>query len=491
MASVESIADIGVKLHVLKGKTDIAPIKDAGKELDILAQRQRTASFAAMNFNRIVQDSPYFLTSFNMGLMSVANNIAPFTESLAAAKKEGIGMLSMLKGMFTGIGGWLTVINLAVAGVQMLTMWMANNKRETKNATEEQDAYLTKLKEVAQFRNTGGVSFTRAQVETALYRATKERATLEGAIRLEQTSDIQYLLKMDELYEQTNGKRGRAISLETKNLLLGVKTVSQYEARIKEIDKERAFLSENLETLKEQEKMVGRLISLGGSASGKTSERASDEKKVTEELGNQLELRKKLLIEQVKANQFSIFGGDEAITEQDLKREAARMQAKRRKIGVLGAETALKSPEKPAEQGSEEGLDYGTAFTGAFSSTFTQGMTSAWTKIFGEANSIGEIFIQSFVNSLISQLSGRLATSTLASISGGGSGGGIFGVFGGILGGIGSLFGLNSRGNEGRPVMAGTSTNVVLNIDGKKLMQVAVEPNFNKSIINMQRTKRL
>lgn len=88
-----------------------------------------------MSFNRVIQDSPYFLSSFSMGVMSISNNLPIMAEQMAAAKAEGHGFNTVLKNMFSGMNGILTVTNLVIGGILAYTM----SQRGAKEASDDWD----------------------------------------------------------------------------------------------------------------------------------------------------------------------------------------------------------------------------------------------------------------------------------------------------------------------------------------------------------------
>ena len=58
---------------------------------NVVATSSRRADYALFNFGRIVQDGSMFTMGLNMGMMSIANNISPFLESMKSASQEAGG----------------------------------------------------------------------------------------------------------------------------------------------------------------------------------------------------------------------------------------------------------------------------------------------------------------------------------------------------------------------------------------------------------------
>ena len=91
----------------------------------------RRAGQVGMGFNRVIQDGAFFAQSANMGFLAVSNNLPILAEQFAYAKREGVGFRTILKGMFTGMQGWLTVINLTISGILAYTLASRGAKDET------------------------------------------------------------------------------------------------------------------------------------------------------------------------------------------------------------------------------------------------------------------------------------------------------------------------------------------------------------------------
>lgn len=124
------------------------------KEKATQATDQHTRSTAnfnmvGMNFNRIISDSPYFLSSMQMGIMSIGNNIGPMVESLNAAKNATGSWKSVVMSAFTGAGGVMTLISLATAGI---TAWALANRsasNEVKEHKQKVDEFARSLESMS------------------------------------------------------------------------------------------------------------------------------------------------------------------------------------------------------------------------------------------------------------------------------------------------------------------------------------------------------
>ena len=91
-------------------------------EVQNMAEINRRAGMVGLSFNRIIQDAGYFGQSAAMGFMAVGNNITYFAEQMAFAKREGLAMSTVLKGMLTGVNAWMFAINLAVSAITFFTV---------------------------------------------------------------------------------------------------------------------------------------------------------------------------------------------------------------------------------------------------------------------------------------------------------------------------------------------------------------------------------
>lgn len=152
----------------------------------------KRANITGMQFNRILQDSPYFMSSFNMGVMSISNNLPMLAESLAAGKREGVGFKDTLKGMVTGMNGWMLALNLGISAILAYSLASRNTKGDVKDLTdaiESQAKAMLKVKdplagtklEFNESRAKAMIKGLEDEIERINEEGSKTRQTIIGA----------------------------------------------------------------------------------------------------------------------------------------------------------------------------------------------------------------------------------------------------------------------------------------------------------------------
>ena len=134
-----------------------------------------------MSFNRVIQDSPYFLSSFSMGVMSISNNLPIMAEQLAAAKAEALGFGAMLKNMFTGLNGGLLIVNLAISAVLAFAVAQRGSKEETEKATKEIERQAEAMKRMSAVALNDAIFNTEKEVELLKKKSAIEKESFETA----------------------------------------------------------------------------------------------------------------------------------------------------------------------------------------------------------------------------------------------------------------------------------------------------------------------
>lgn len=146
--------------ELAKTEGELAQVQQAmlqtAKTSDIMAQRMRTARIANVGFVRVVQDAPFFMSSFNMGVMAVSNNIPMLVDGLVAARKATSGWGQALKLTLAGTSPWLTAINLLVSGILAYSLVSRNSTKDNKDfgsslkdLTGETNTFAESLNKVA------------------------------------------------------------------------------------------------------------------------------------------------------------------------------------------------------------------------------------------------------------------------------------------------------------------------------------------------------
>ena len=112
-------ADTGKAIRAFK-QLDQTVTKTSGSVGKTMPAGTKQAGFAMLNFNRIAQDSVFFMNSMQMGVMAVSNNLPIFIESMDRLKQTTGGTGSAMKLLAKQ---FLTLPNILMLGVTALTAW--------------------------------------------------------------------------------------------------------------------------------------------------------------------------------------------------------------------------------------------------------------------------------------------------------------------------------------------------------------------------------
>lgn len=218
-------------------------IKQVTTSTQNLAKTTGGFNMVGMNFNRIVQDSPYFLSSFNMGIMSIGNNIGPLAESFAQARKNGESFMSVVKSSIGGFGGYMLALNVAVAAITAFAL--AN-----RGAKEEVDELSKSMKSMIDLTDpTKGLKFAA------------DKATLEASIKIID-EEIKRTEKLNSIRQAKTGQ-GSDVDLLAASFDLSSQLTKEEQAKLDINKKElETFKAMKLE-LESRIKVAERLKELG------------------------------------------------------------------------------------------------------------------------------------------------------------------------------------------------------------------------------------
>lgn len=147
----------------------------AATSLSRLPSSTNSASFAMLNFGRVIQDAPF-------GILGIANNLNPLIESMqrasVAAKETGTSLTKNLLGSLKGAGG----IGLAVSAVSSLLIVFGD---KLFGAGKKADEAAEKIRSFGQIvdDSTAGVQGDIAQVN-ALVKAFGDTSSFEKQKRI-------------------------------------------------------------------------------------------------------------------------------------------------------------------------------------------------------------------------------------------------------------------------------------------------------------------
>lgn len=470
-----------------KAMNDIAKASAvAGGALDKTGMSMKTNTQLGMNFNRVLQDSPYFFSSFNMGVMSVANNLPVLAESFQQARSRGETFKQMLSGMFTGMGGWITALNLVVSGILAYTMATRGAKEETNEFAGVLDSMLTKM-------------------DTERYKVDAESAK----------AAVDYYKLQIKMIEDVEKQREKIIAsnLQTNQFARELEIVSSNLTE--EEKKQNIYAKDNLETfkklLRESElrlKVAKDLEALGFEKDSKSGEKGSKVKmpsgtfisKRELPIGNgnvkewaeleafgdkyrekQAESEAKLA--QQKQTAIDDYYNTVKFADEDyynyrrtkLNEELLGLQ----ELGIAEEDLDILRKQRLDELESEKMASlrrvhqFENNFANAASATLRTGMNQAFDDIFGHANSLLEIFLQNLVSGMATDLATQAGEGIFSWLTGGASS--IFSLFGFSKG--------DSRGDDSKQV-------INVNIDSQKVAQIAVKPYLKESVYELNRTGR-
>lgn len=507
-----------------KAMNDIAKASAvAGGALDKTGMSMKTNTQLGMNFNRVLQDSPYFFSSFNMGVMSVSNNLPMLAESFQAARMRGESFKQMLSGMFMGMGGWMTALNLVISGILAYTMATREAKEESgqfrftlSDLTGVSNDYAESLKKVR-----GEASqLTKTQLEDAMVRvalnANKAKRELNSLISIQALLSI---TRGGDLFANLFGKGDAATKEAINNIVKFEGALKEIEAiydkpegsgAIRRLQKEIDDLKETMQNAsedelpkyrKELELLQNRLDGLWGRNRTKTEKPAKKEIKLLdssqwselEEFGNkyretqakneakQAESEAKLA--QQKQTAIDNYYNTVKFADEDyynyrrtkLNEELAGLQ----ELGIAEEDLDILRKQRLDELESEKMASlrrvhqFENNFANAASATLRTGMNQAFDDIFGHANSLLEIFLQNLVSGMATDLATQAGEGIFSWLTGGASS--IFSLFGFSKG--------DSRGDDSKQV-------INVNIDSQKVAQIAVKPYLKESVYELNRTGR-
>lgn len=473
-----------------KAMNDIAKASAvAGGALDKTGMSMKTNTQLGMNFNRVLQDSPYFFSSFNMGVMSVANNLPMLAESFQAARMRGESFKQMLAGMFTGMGGWMTALNLAISGILAYTMATRGAKEETDKFEESQRRLEQAFNSMVKIENpfmkmfsldTSNIKDIDKLIDK-LRTLTGETQALQAKSLPGQSIDIQNAEEANRLRAEAFTKMVSAsgqYSEGVKKRLEDLKTELEFQKELSRILEEIGMKSKEggKEGGGKSPKMPKIDIGMGNSKEWAELEAFGDKYRE-----KQAESEAKLA--QQKQTAIDDYYNTVKFADEDyynyrrtkLNEELLGLQ----ELGIAEEDLDILRKQRLDELESEKMASlrrvhqFENNFANAASATLRTGMNQAFDDIFGHANSLLEIFLQNLVSGMATDLATQAGEGIFSWLTGGASD--IFSWFGLSKG--------DSRGDDSKQV-------INVNIDSQKVAQIAVKPYLKESVYELNRTGR-
>lgn len=328
------------------------------KGLDVYQQRQRQANIASMSFMRIAQDAPFFMSSMNMGIMAVSNNIPMFIESMERAKTASGGWMSAIKSVGKQM---LTVPNLLMLGVSAITAFSLASQ----GASSETNKFAQSIEKLIKVQSgAGSLEISKSQIPASLSKAESMRGVIQA--------------QLDAIKGKNNGFRydvGRAVGE-----FFGASLPADQQKILDGLEKELQIYDSIISKIKAAQK--------------------------EQEIWNML-----------KATGIGSAG---ASGVGDL--QAMGLMGIPGGANVPTSLKGVKAVKQPQVQFRELESAYNQYFVMPAAMTFREAMGDAWSDIFGEANSLGEKFIQRFAMGFLNSIADNLGASFMGFLFPGGGG---------------------------------------------------------------------
>lgn len=329
------------------------------KGLDVYAQRQRQANIASMSFMRIAQDAPFFMTSMNMGIMSVSNNIPMFIESMERAKVASGGWLGAIKSVGKQM---LTVPNLIMGAVSIVTAWSLASQ----GAASETNKFAAAVEKLVSIETgVGKLGITKSQIPGALGKAERMSSLIAS-----QLSAIK--------------GEGRGLQFDVGKSVasfLGLGGLpAEQEKQLEVLEREKQIYDAIINKLKEAQREQEIWNSLKATGLGSAGAGA--------------------------------VGDIEAMGLMGIPGGGAKIPKKLGTVKAINYQVQFKEVEQA----------YQKYFIDPAAMTFREAMGDAWTDIFGEANSIAEKFIQRFASNFLNSIADNLGATFMGFLFPGGGG---------------------------------------------------------------------
>ena len=259
------------------------------------------ANMAVVNFNRIIQDSPY-------GIIGVANNIEPLLLSLKGLKQStgsAMGAFRLLiKSAFTGPGALITAFSLASTAAVFFAKRNQGAGNSSKDAADKHQEQIKALESLrSAYENIAGL--------TTVEKLKKEISTTENLIALkEQLLEIDKKIAEDKISKTGVGLLSGGGLSEAQE-----KQVKSYEDSIDLAEKDKAVLEEKISTYKDGAKTVNELNeSLEAKNKSLQNITGSTEKEI--KIQQQLEEQQKATKLAIDKFKLGLEGSDEALVKQ-------------------------------------------------------------------------------------------------------------------------------------------------------------------------------
>jgi chromosome segregation ATPase len=215
------------------------------------------ANMAVVNFNRIIQDSPY-------GIIGVANNIEPLLLSLKGLKQStgsAMGAFKLLiKSAFTGPGALITAFSLASTAAVFFAMKMRGAGSASKEAEEKIKATTSAIQELENV-------FDSLANFSLIEKAEQDLKQIDEAIKLanerNEVEEEYNKIKNSLVLLVKNDPRRAAYKKEIEAINLTIQRLGFEKTALEDLNKERALAVKKIDDLnnaQSEEAKIGKKI---------------------------------------------------------------------------------------------------------------------------------------------------------------------------------------------------------------------------------------
>jgi hypothetical protein len=431
-----------------QGKAALAQLDNG---LDKTVQKFARGKGMTMEFNRVLQDMPYFMTSVQFGFLAIGNNVQMMADRMMYAKSSGQSMTEMLKSTFSGFNLVQIGVNLAMSALLAYAIAQKDTKKEMEtwdlksligniNSYAESLAKvkkeLTALSDVDLGKTVGEINKKIAENlrgQLRAFEAVSATYTVGGAAG----ALIQAIFGKPEDYGEALKKLNDTLKIADEEIvkrLSNNKSWNYWDTRVKDLtEKIHAGDMSLIGDLRKAQAELKKIEDIIDPKKEKFSAKAKKFYATAEEMPpaffsdlasrmyNSLESSFKRMgvwDDTHKAIAMSL-----TINTQDTLTKT--------KLNLISVPVKPKL-EKYTEKDAKEDMPQFSIFSDAFSQTLADGGMQAFEKIFGEANSLFEQFLQNVMAGfmrLAEQELGMWLFKTMLAIGSGGTSVGISSSF--------------------------------------------------------------
>jgi len=203
----------------IQGKISLAN-QQASQSFGGLTKSVGSANGVAVEFSRIIQDSPF-------GIIGIGNNIQQLTANFAQLRSQTTSTGAALS---SALGALISPANLLVLGISAVTagftayqMGAFKSKEETRDLAKELEDYRSGLEAVSKAQLEGSINAQKEIGNLSELRSQAQNTALSSKVRLEAVRDLkkEYPEYLGNLTDEQilTGKVGNAYDNLTKSLL--------------------------------------------------------------------------------------------------------------------------------------------------------------------------------------------------------------------------------------------------------------------------------